>query len=354
MEKIYGDEYNKDFDTYAKTGAAVTFGGMLIGGIGKGIAKHNQKKAERIYGPARDRYISSLSAYEESIERTKKTITGVVCLKKRILHDHMMRFLKAYKRLAPQIKLRDSQGLGELQRFVFGQDEFQEIGRLTDVYLSYNELELGERAADVALLLVQDGTVSNLAYSVRDIIYAGINKDEDLKRNSMDELKIQSIGAIAQFSSVAVEFGLSGMSDAFNSGKQLNNAKETAARYERRRELIEINNTKVNAIGEYANIHLKLLNRFVPLMEEYVTRTVQIIKRRDNIFHFGRIQERKFTQYELEVLAFTFSLVGAVKTVIDSPIISQNGEVFTENNSDFDEVLDCVDIFERRSEELSA
>lgn len=187
---------------------------------------------------------------------------------------------------------------------------------------------------------------------MRDVIYASKISDNELKRSSMDNLKIQSIGVIAQFSTIAVEFGFSGISDAFSAGKQLNEAKEAVAQFERQKEEVEIKNAKIDAINQYANIHLKLLNRFVPLMEEYVTRSVQLIRSKDNIFHLGRIKEHKFTQDEIEVLAFTFSLIGAVKAIIDSPIISQSGDVFNGNKADFNRAQDCVETFERKSIEM--
>lgn len=354
MDKTYGDDYNKGFDTYEKVSAAVSLGGLFLGGVGKGIAKLNQKKAKEIYSSAQDRYMSSFRTFEDSTKRAKETITSVVCLKKHIMCDYMKSFLKAYKRLAPQMRLQDSQGLGELRRFVFEQEDFKEVRMSTAAYLSYDERRLGEKAANVALLMVQDGTVSNLAYSIRDVINAGKINDDELKRSSMDDLKIQSIGVIAQFSTLAVEFGFSGMADAFDSGRKVDEAKVAAARFERQKEMIDINNTKVNAIDQYANIHLKLLNRFAPLMEEYVARSVQIISSKDNIFRLGRIKERKFTQNELEVLAFTFSLVGAVKAVIDSPIISQSGEVFDGNKSNFDMAQNCIGTFERKCLEMRA
>lgn len=349
MEKTYGDDYNKDFDAYAKGSAAATLTGMLIGGIGRGIAKKNQKKAEEIYNTAKDRYMSSYNVFQRNTEKTKKTITSIVCLKKKIMSNYMKSFLDAYKRLAPQVKSQDSQGLGELKRFMLGQEKLEEIRKLTDAYLLYDEQQLGEKASNVALLMVQDGTISNLMYSMRDVIYAGKINDEDLKKSSMDNLKIQSIGVIAEFSTVAVEFGISGISDAFRSGTQVNEAKEAAAQFEYQKEIIDTKNIKITAIDKYAKLHLKLLRRLLPVLEEMVTRSVHIIKSKDNFFHFGRIELQKFTQNELDILAFTSSLVEAVKAVIDSPIICQKGDdVFNGDRSGFIGVWNQIGYYENR------
>lgn len=196
--------------------------------------------------------------------------------------------------------------------------------------------------------MVQDGTVSNIAGSIRNIIMAGKIGDEELKRISMDDLKLQSIGVIAEFSTVAVEFGLSGISDAFSSGRRLSEAKEAAARFGYQKEVLDVNCTKVEAINRYANDHLMLLNRFNPLMEEYVSRAVQIIRSKDNLFRLGRIKEQKFTQEELGILAFTFSLAGATKAVIDSPIISKFGTAFDGDKTAFYSAQNAVATFEKK------
>ncbi len=346
------DDYNKEFDTFHKVGTAVSLGGLLIGGIGRGIAKRNQKKAEEIYNSARKEYMSTYYSLRENTRITKETITNVVCLKKKIMCSYMKKFLKVYKRLSPQIRFQDSKGLGELRRFVFGQEKFYEVQMSMEAYQAFDKKHLGDDAANVALLMVQDGTVSNLAYSIRDVINAGKTEDEELKRRKMDDVKVQSIDAIARFSVVAVEFGFSGISDAFSAGQQVEEAKRVASEYKYQKEVLEINISKMNAIEQYANMHLMLLNRFIPLLDEYVNRAGQIIRKKDSFFHLGRIQEDKFPQDELEVLAFTFSLVGAVKAVVDSPIISQTGEVFNDDTSCFDRIYDNIDVFEQKCLEM--
>lgn len=52
------------------------------------------------------------------------------------------------------------------------------------------------------------------------------------------------------------------------------------------------------------------------------------------------------------MLAFTLSLVGAVKTVIDSPIISKEGEVYEDENGSFENVRGSIDVFEKQCIEM--
>ena len=77
-------------------------------------------------------------------------------------------------------------------------------------------------------------------------------------------------------------------------------------------------------------------------------------KNRDNCFHKGRLSKDRFTDKELEILAFTLSLVGAVKAVIDSPIIAQNGEVFRDENNNLNDMQECLDVYESVCTEMRA
>ena len=244
--------------------------------------------------------------------------------------------------------------LGELRRFVFEQEEFKEIEKTTVAYSSYNIQNLGEKASDIALLMVQDGTISNLAYSMTDVIRAGQLNDIDLKKSSMDNLKIQSISVISKFSTVAVGYGLANVTDALSSKRQLDEARIAAEKFEQQKKILDINISKISAIDRYAKVHLELLNRFLPIMEEYVPWSTQIIKSKDNFLRLGRIGEEKFTEKEIEILAFTLSLAGAVKAVIDSPIISKNGEVYNGSRKEFESAQRAIQKFERECIELKS
>lgn len=54
--------------------------------------------------------------------------------------------------------------------------------------------------------------------------------------------------------------------------------KEAAAQLDVQKEILDTNNVKINAINSYANVHLKLLTRLSPLIDEYVNLSVKIIK----------------------------------------------------------------------------
>lgn len=348
MDKTYDENYNSEYDKYRKVGTAVTVGGVLIGGVGKLIANRNENKAFEIYYPAKQQYNESYGKYRKSVNVTKQTIEKVMQIKVKIMDGYMMAFLKSYRRLAPQIKLNNSLGINELENFLFGKENVSEIETAISVYSSYESSQVGKKITDRALIMVQDGTINNLKRSLDNVIDASLSGDEDVFREKLDELKIQSMSTISQFSVMSVEFGLSGITDAISSKKAISRAKEVAAEYNLQKEQIEIKTVKIEAIYQYAKIHLRVLEKCVSLLDSYLNMARTIIRKRDNIFHLGRIKEEKFTQKEMEILAFTASLVNATKAVIDSPILAKNGEVYVDCNNVFENAREALDVYERK------
>ena len=340
MSNRNNDDYNKNrlgyllgvFGIFASTGGLLSY-----------KANKNRKKAEEIRDAAISDYNKLIKNFDAISQTTKKTISDVVLMKKSIMKCYMKKFLKAYRRLAPQIKLNKSQGLKELQSYAFNEQDFSLLGKSIQAYNAFNNKRLGERAFNVAILMVQDGMVSSLSHNVREVIRAGKINDEELKREKSDELKIQSIGVISQFSTLALEYTLSSVSAYSDSKLAIEKANDFAAELECKKENVKIRTIQINAINQYAYEHLRLLTKLLPLLQMHIECAVEIIKSKDNLFHFGRINELKFTQNELEKLAFTYALAGAAKAIIDSPIISKTGEVFNGDKSYFYNIQTAID-----------
>lgn len=343
---VYDKDYNKEYDTVQAVTAVATLAGSSLGLVGKGIAGINQGRAVRILQQGQQEYLVACNSCNRILNNTQQLIRYVVSLKKQIMKDQMTDFLRAYKRLNPKISFKNSDGLNELERFIPDKQELKDLHLSSKVYIRYNESD--SSASKEALVMVQDGTVERISDHVKRIRQAEQIKDKDLKRATLDELKVEGIDLLAQFSTVAIEFAVEGITDAVSSIRKVNEAKRYAAEYHRCAEQLKLKETKLGAIEQYATIHMNLLEKYIKVLRVYIPRTVKIIREKDNLFHIGRIKQEKFTQDELKEMAFTFSLVGAVKAIIDSPIIAQNGEVYTEYNPGFENARDSLLTFEQR------
>lgn len=347
-DEIYGDDYNAGYDKFQKAGNIISATGLVIGGIGDMIAGRNQKKAQKIMDEANKQYTDAAESRNAMAKSTKKMIVQVVSLKKKIIKKNLRKFVKSYKRLNPQIELQNSQGLLELKRFMFSPEKLDDIQKQAKPYLSYSSF--GKKSENQALLMVQEDTIAHVSEAFNN--FSQLKKSNEESKNFTDEQKIQNISAIATLSAASICFSLHGVRNAVSSATSVDNAKAYKALCKSKTEKLKIEEDNIHAILNYAEIHLNLLKRFEYLIEEYVNLSAKIIKSKDNIFHHGRIREEKFSQKELEKLAFTLSLVGAVKTIIDSPIISKNGTVFEDEDGKFTNVQQSVTIFEKQCQEM--
>lgn len=335
-KKKSDENYTKDYDVYAAAGTLLSVGGVILGTGGRALASYNQKKAEKILNESYQRYAISYENWKKQSDAVKEAVSKVVDLKRQILVKHLKKLLKAYKRLSLDMELKDSRGLEEIKRLTGNSEEIRELKETIRIYKSYNGSKFGEKASELAICMVQDGTVENLVNSFDGIAKAVRANDEQKKRILTDDLKVQSIGVIQQVSVLAVGYGMEGVSNAFATGKQLNEAKEIAAQYDQEKVKLDIYTVKNQAIYQYAKIHEKLLCQYIPLVEKSVSDSVNIIRAKDNFFHIGKISGNKFTEDEWKILAYTCSLAETMKGIIDSPIIGQDGDVYHGNTSDFD------------------
>lgn len=343
-DEIYGNDYDAGYDKFQKAGNIISVAGLVIGGIGDMVAGRNQKKAQKIIDEANKQYADAAESRNEMAIFSKDMIVQVVSLKRKIIKKNLKKFVKSYKRLNPQIELQNSQGLSELKRFMFSTEKLDDIQKQAKPYLYYSSS--GKKSEDQALLMVQEDAI------FFDGISAFLKLNNSNTENCTDDDKIQNISAIAALSTASICFSLHGVKNAVSSAKSIDNANAYNALCMKEKEKLKIEEEKLRAILNYAEIHLNLLKWFEYLIEEYVNLSARIIKSKDNIFHYGRIKEEKFTEKEMEKLAFTLSLVGAVKTIIDSPIISKYGTVFEDEDGEFANVQQSVAIFEKQSQEM--
>ena len=329
------DAYNKDYDTYQKVSSFITVGSGAIGLIGEGITGLNRHRASKILEGAQKEFEAAYRNCENANRYARQSVQYAVSLKKQIMKEQMMAFLRAYKRLHPKISFGASEGLNELSWFIPAEKDLKDLSRAARVYARYNEKNSDCRASNVALVMVQEGTVERISDHLNNIRLAAQITDKDLKRTRQDELKIECINVLAEFSTASIEFAIGGIADALSSMREVNEAKRYASEYRYYAEQLHVKSLKMEAIGRYAEIHWRLLKKCQKVLKEYVPRTINIIREKDGFFHFKRIKEDAFTKDEFEEMTFTLSLVGAVKAIIDSPIIARNGEVYTEDNPKF-------------------
>ena len=339
QKKLYDGE-SQEFKALAAT---VTIAGTALGTAAKVVSAGIEGIGNRKYYKAKDRYDNSLSAFTESRDRTKQSVLDLVKLKKQIIKKYAKKFVKAYGRIDPDSTFFLNCS-GKITPIPIGdKTELIEVRNLYYAYNSFREFRLGNKAINVALLMVQDGRVENLALCMKDIIKAGKMKDSELEKICKDELKVQSISILADFGVISVKYALSGIADVFNSAKYLQQSRLAAAELNKNSEILDTQTVVFDSIDRNATDQLRVLGRCLDQISEYVPKAIAAIKSKDRFFRRSYISAEEFSDEEKGIIAATYSLFFAVCAVINSPIITAEGKAYENTNQEYSEAVDVIE-----------
>ena len=104
------------------------------------------------------------------------------------------------------------------------------------------------------------------------------------------------------------------------------------------------------AIAERSEMFNDLLGNLNQLFAQCTAKLEDMISRKAGIFDFTgkkKIPVNKFTENDIKVIAVSRSLAGAIKSVIDTPILSDSGKLSNQGREKYDEVNEALPAFEK-------
>lgn len=341
------DEYTKNYDRWVNAGRTTTAIGFLMGVGSNWLAKRKKQKAEARITEINEKLNECLCRYDECVGKAKYALIELVSVKKEIMKKEMRRFVKSYRRINPNILLKKPDGLNDVQYFTesFSVNDFNLIESQISIYNAFNPQN--KKAGSDAYIMLEEGIIDHLAEGISNYRTISEIENPEKRQAELDKLKIDNISTIAEISVASLMFGLSGLAEFFNSSSIFDRVE--VYEQEVNLKIAEINNKIVdlNAIRAYADAHINALKRLKKILPIYVDEAYKIIYSKDNFFHLGSISEEKFNDEELEKLAFTMALVQAVKAIINSPVLSNSGKVFSGDKSQYISAVTSISQYER-------
>lgn len=327
MSKKHDDDYIKGANVSLGIAGSASIAGLVLSTYAGIRSSGYRREAKKIRKSAAEEREKTRMDYSKALQEMQMTIKSVDELNKFILSKYIKPFLNVCKRVHPNLELKGSPGFGDLQRFAIEPKDYvmlkewaNECKRVRRMYTVEYLGKIGEAMS----AMCQDGTAENFLMSLQKVSSARKTNNAARQRRSMDDLKVQSIIPSAIIAALSLEHGLAALGDMISAKNDLSEAEMIVKESELEIETWKLEIDKIKAIDKCAKLHLEALQRLFPLIKEYVIWSVKIIKSKVNGSGSGRLGEENFTEKELNVLEFTFSLVNAVKKVIDSPIISRN------------------------------
>ena len=329
---------------------------LLIAGavIVAGVAAHSKdsdvnEEAKNIASHADSIYSSQKWRTEKAKKNVLHELEKVGRQKQMILLYPMKSFLETYGRLK-KVGLIKSQGIEELEnlpQFNFGDQDALQLEKLTDIYQSVKSSAAEGAAAGALAGLAATGTGGLLTAAGTAGTFSAVGV-----AGAAVDIAGTAIGAVAAaplalfVAPVAVFTGLSALS---NANENLSKAKSSLAQAERACEEMENIAVLCEGIVKKADMFEKLMLNLTELFSQCLVLQNAIIRKKDK--KKQRLSRDAFTDEELKVFAVSRSLAGALKALIDVPILD-DGEISQEAEQKYQTVLNSLPSYENNVKEI--
>lgn len=309
---------------------ALAVGAGVVGAGGHLAAKDTNERALRVADNAQDLYNNAKKSLEQAQVLTEKALLELGYQKKNILDSSMRIFLNSYEKVK-NIELKESVGLYELSNFAIDEQGAIQLREMTDIYSS--TIKSGATGAAA-------GAVIALATS--DLAAVGIAGSA-----------LSFGAAMTPLAAVAAPVVLfTGISASMKADENLEKANAMYAEAEEASEKMKISETLCKVISKKSDMFNNLLVELNSMFAECVVMMAGVISKKEGRFFKKKLSSNDFTEDELKLMAVTRSLAGAVKSVIDTPILSNDGNIVNESERIYEQAVEKLPVFNNVVEEV--
>ncbi len=305
--------------------------GLAAGVIGASehkSAKETNERAERKVRDAQNMYDDAKESLEKAKADSDQSLHKLGNTKVKALNGSVKQFIRVYDRIK-NVQLSESTGLNEISSFKIEDQAVIELKEMSDIY-SDSVLSGATGAAT--------GTVIALAASGSLPLVTGTLSIA----GSM--LALGNVGAAVGYAGAALSTAVSatplaavaapvilftGISASMKADENLEKARTIYAQAEEACEEMKISETLCKAVADRSEMYDDLLNELNAMFSECTQILDTVIKQKTVQVGNKEIKSDDLSVDELELVAVTRALAGAVKAVIDTPIL--NGEKLSEN-----------------------
>lgn len=306
--------------------------GVAAGVIGAGghlSAKEANERAQRVSQDAQELYNNAKHALEVAQNKTEKSLVKLGYDKKSVLDTSMNQFLTAYDKVK-HIQVKESIGINEISKFAIDQQGAIEIREMTNIYSSSFSSSSAGVAAGTAIALATSGA---LPIVTGKLALAG------------SALAAGEIGMATGFAGSALSFGaamtplaavaapvilFTGISASMKADENLEKANTMYAEAKVAAEKMKISETLCEAITERSEMFDDLLGNLNKMFAECSGLLEEVVRKKEGRVFKKKLTSENFSEDDLKLIAVTRSLAGAVKSVIDTPILSKDGKISDE------------------------
>lgn len=270
---------------------------------GHSQAKEKNENARRKIREAQELYDSSKESLEREQEITKESLYRLGCAKKETLNGTLRRFWKSYERFKA-FKVNTSRGIDESFNLSISTQERKELEELSNIYT--RSISTGVATTTSALMsFAASGIIPAMGASV------------------LLSPVISSLVLVAP-----PAFFISGIAANLKADENLEKAKKALAEAKQASEKMKISRLLCEAITERSDMFWELLIMLETVLENFTAKMEDLL---DELELDGcntiKVDEEDLTDREVEMVGAAASLAHAVKSIIDTPILTENCEL---------------------------
>lgn len=330
--------------------------GVAAGVIGAGghlSAKETNEKAQRISDEAQKLYNNSKYSLEQAQNKTEKSLLKLGYQKKNVLDSSMKQFLTSYDKVK-DIQVTESIGLNEISNFSIDQEGAIQLREMTDIYSSAIKSGATGAAAGAVVALAASGSLSlvtgGLATAGSALLAGEVTVAAGIAGSAL------SFGAaMTPLAAVAAPVVLfTGISASMKADENLEKANTMYAEAEAASEKMRVSETLCYAISERSEMLDDLLLNLNGMFAECSSILAGVVRKKEGKIFKKKLSSRDFSEEELKLMAVTRSLAGAVKSVIDTPILSEDGNITYESENVYEETVEKLPDFSKAVDEVKS
>ena len=330
-------------------GMAVVSGAVGIGGHIN--AKETNERAERKMMEAQELYDEAEAELSISKENAESALLKLGYQKKSILDTSMKKFLTAYDKIK-HIQVVESVGINELSKFTIKSQDELELRKITNIYSSSIQSGAAGAATGAIVALAASGSLP--------IVAGGLS-------TAGTALVAGEIGLAAGAAGTALSFGaamtplaavaapvimFTGLSASAKADENMERARAMYAEARAAAEEMRVSVTLCNAIVTKSNMLSGLAVELNKMFTECSNLLEGVVRTKEIRGGKKMLSAENFTEDELKLIAVTRALAGAIKAVIDTPILTNDGTMAVQAQTVYDQTQSRLPEFKNAVHEV--
>lgn len=309
---------------------AIGVGSAILGAAGHAVAKEDNEKAQSIAQKAENLYTESKKSLEREIKKTERAMASLGNEKLKVLDTSMNTFIQNFDRIK-RIQLGSSTGLNELSKLQIDEQGVLKLRELSDIYGVGTCVSAGIASAVTgsAITLAASGCLPVLtgSLSAGGILAAG---NVGLAGMAGSAISV-GLSATPLAAAIGPAVLVSAFAASFKADENVEKAETMLKEAKAAAEEMKVSETLCKGISEKSRMFEKLLRNLNQMFSPCVDAMAEMLDQKTRLYG-SNLNIGHLTTEEQDLLMVTRALAGAVKSVIDIPLLDKNGKLMDDLN----------------------